>query len=467
MNPLPSKTVTAIVARRHSDKAIGYESRIPWYIPEDLKHFREITMESDTETLHPNICIMGRVTYESLPRNHLPGRRTFVLSLHHGNSSPSELVSFFRSPEDLWRAVERYPGKNVFVCGGDMIYRLFIELCNRVIVTEVVQKSSFADIYFCDYLLSDFECHETSNIHFSERDSVPFFYKTYRRCHQEYQYLDVASRLIREGQLKDDRTGTGTLSLFGGPQLEFDLRRGFPLLTTKRVFWRGVLEELFWFISGKTDSNILSSRGIKIWEGNTSREFLDERGLKWKQGDIGPGYGFQWRHWGENYTGAGQSYRGIDQLERVLTQIRETPESRRILVSAWNVSDLDQMALPPCHILFQFNVNGRYLDLKMYQRSGDWFLGVPFNIASYATLLSLTAHLTQKTARNLIMTYGDAHLYTNHVSQMKEQISRSPLAFPELRIANRCQTSWGDILPEDVILIDYKPHPSIKAPMAV
>lgn len=469
------QTFTAIVARRASDAAIGNKGGIPWYIPEDLAYFRRVTSETPYEKPLPNqlnICIVGKNTFESLPKGYLPGRRVFVLSTCGQSEYTSHpLVVFFQTKALLMKAITESPCRRVFICGGQTIYEEFIDVCDYLEVTEVIQKSGTADSFFRDHLLfPDFEpvIGSEPSVLFSKNGGIPYRHLSLRRRHPEWVYLDLAWKILREGVPKMDRTGVGTLSVFG-PQLEFDLRKGFPLLTTKRVFWTGVLQELFWFISGNTDSKILSDAGVKIWEGNTSREFLNGRGLRWKEGDIGPGYGFQWRHWGATYEGCGKTYAGmgIDQISEAVKGIEDDPSSRRLIVSAWNVSDLGKMALPPCHLLFQFNVDGDYLDLKMYQRSGDWFLGVPFNIASYGILLYLVAHLTQKKPRILTLTYGDAHIYSNHVSQIQEQISRKPLLLPEVMIASRGQRCLEDYVPGDVLLYNYNPHPPINASMAV
>lgn len=473
---MEKKLFTAIVARRVSDGAIGFNGSIPWDIPEDMVHFRNLTSETHLANPLPvqfNICVMGRKTFESLPKGYLPGRRVFVLSSRDSSSFLSNpLVEFFSSQDALLEVIQDSPCSRVFICGGQDVYELFMDLCDSVVVTEVFQRSGPADTFFpTHYLDCDFEPvskDDGLNIRFSSSRGTPFRHVVYRRKHPENVYLDIGHQIVCSGRLKGDRTGIGVYSIFG-PQMEFDLRRGFPLLTTKKVFWAGVLQELFWFISGSTDSKLLSREGVRIWEGNTSREFLDSRGLPWEEGDIGPGYGFQWKHWGAEYKGCRESYEGmgVDQLKGVISDIRTNPESRRLVVSAWNVSELDRMALPPCHLLFQFYVEDQFLDLKMYQRSGDWFLGVPFNIASYGILLMVVAHLTGKRARKLVMTYGDAHVYTNHVQQMTEQLSRKPLTLPEVRILDRGQTCLEDYLPGDVLLHNYRSHPPIRASMAV
>jgi len=232
--------------------------------------------------------------------------------------------------------------------------------------------------------------------------------------HEEQQYLGLIRRIMESGNRKGDRTGTGTLSLFGA-QMRFSLRNGaFPLLTTKKVFYRGIAEELFWFIRGSTSAKELQDRNVRIWDGNSSRQFLDSVGLVHREeGDLGPVYGFQWRHFGAQYTDMHADYsgQGVDQLADVIDKIKNRPDDRRILLCAWNPADLNKMALPPCHCLVQFYVANGELSCQLYQRSADMGLGVPFNIASYALLTVMLAHVTGTTPGDFVHTLGDAHVY--------------------------------------------------------
>ena len=285
----------------------------------------------------------------------------------------------------------------------------------------------------------------------------------------ELQYINLIKHILENGISKDDRTGVGTLSIFSY-NMTFNLRESFPLLTTKKVYWKGVVEELLWFISGSTNSNVLKEKGVKIWEGNSSREFLDSRGLShYDQGDIGAGYGFQWRHFGAKYTNMYDSYegQGIDQLKDVIYKIKNTPDDRRIIMSAWNPTDLDKMALPPCHIFVQFWVdsNKKELHSQMYQRSCDVGLGVPFNIASYALLTCIIAKLCDLTPGDFHYCMGDTHIYKNHIDAMKLQITRDPYDFPKIKIKDI--TDIDNIKFDDIELIDYKYYENIKMNMAV
>jgi thymidylate synthase len=303
--------------------------------------------------------------------------------------------------------------------------------------------------------------------------------------HEEYKYLHLLQDIMEKGVVKGDRTGTGTKSLFG-TQLAFDLRNTLPVLTTKKVFWKGVVEELLWFIRGETDSKKLEAKGVKIWTGNTSREFLDKKGLDYPEGEIGPGYGFQWRHWGMSYDTrrSGDNITdpncyfersivkygdNIDQLANVINTLKKNPNDRRMIVSAWNVAEIDKMALPPCHLLYQFDVTDGYLNCMWMQRSCDTLLGIPFNIASYALLTYLIAKITNLKPGTLTFAGGDTHIYLNHVDQCKEQISRTPYPFPKLNIKKDIKTleDIENLQLEDLELIDYQSHAAIKAPMAV
>jgi thymidylate synthase len=262
------------------------------------------------------------------------------------------------------------------------------------------------------------------------------------------QYLDLMRRALQEGVQKEDRTGTGTLSVFGH-QMRFDLAQGFPLVTTKKLHVRSVIHELLWFLAGDTNIRYLNENGVSIWD-----EWADERG------DLGPVYGKQWRSW------TAPDGRTIDQIAEVVEAIRRNPDSRRLIVSAWNPADIQGMALPPCHCLFQFYVAEGRLSCQLYQRSADIFLGVPFNIASYALLTMMVAQVTGLEPGDFVHTLGDAHLYRNHVEQAREQLSRTPRPLPEMRINPEVHSIF-DFVYDDFALLGYDPHPHIRAEVAV
>lgn len=301
-----------------------------------------------------------------------------------------------------------------------------------------------------------------------ESQNYHFLPKLILERHEEYLYLRLVQDIISNGVEKGDRTGTGTLSKFGC-QMRFNLRKTLPLLTTKRVFWRGVVEELLWFISGSTNAKVLQEKGIHIWDGNASREYLDSIGLKEREeADLGPVYGFQWRHFGARYTNMNADYsgQGFDQLADVIHKIKFNPEDRRIILSAWNPADLKLMALPPCHMFAQFYVAKGELSCQMYQRSCDMGLGVPFNIASYALLTCMIAHVCDLVPGDLIHVLGDAHVYRNHVGPLLEQLQNSPRPFPVLKI-NPEKKDIDSFVASDFELIGYDSHKKIEMKMAV
>merc|ERR1711959_628536 len=283
-----------------------------------------------------------------------------------------------------------------------------------------------------------------------------------------YQYLNLIKDIIGTGVDMGDRTGTGTRSVFGR-MMRFDLRKSFPLLTTKRVFWRGVVEELLWFVKGDTNAKNPSDKGVKIWDANGSRDFLDKRGLSHREEmDLGPVYGFQWRHFGAKYVDMHTDYtgQGVDQLAECIKKIKEDPTDRRILLSAWNPADLNEMALPPCHMFCQFYVANGALTCLMYQRSADIGLGVPFNIASYALLTCMIAQVCDLKPGEFIHNMGNTHVYLNHQDPRKVQLERTPRLFPVLRI-NPDVTDIDGFKATDFELLGYNPHGKIAMDMAV
>ncbi len=296
------------------------------------------------------------------------------------------------------------------------------------------------------------------------------------------QYLELLEKITTEGAIKGDRTGTGTKSIFGY-QMRFDLRDGFPLLTTKKVFLKGIIHELLWFLKGDTNIGYLLSNGVHIWDNDAYRyygELCAKNGVEpisrdefmiassvgkesdiegYSYGDLGPVYGHQWRSW------AGADGSVVDQIREVLDTIKGSPNSRRMIVSAWNVAQIEQMALPPCHVMFQFYVAEGRLSCQLYQRSADTFLGVPFNIASYALLMMMMARECGLEAGEFIHTLGDTHLYLNHMDQVAEQLSRTPRSLPTMRINSEAKSIF-ELKYEDFKLEGYDPYPTISAPMS-
>ncbi|HEY4119135.1 MAG TPA: thymidylate synthase [Byssovorax sp.] len=278
------------------------------------------------------------------------------------------------------------------------------------------------------------------------------------------QYLDLLARVLESGRPRADRTGTGTLGVFGH-QMRFDLGAGFPLLTTKKLHVKSIVHELLWFVRGETHVASLQAEGVKIWDAWATPEQTARFGRR--EGDLGPIYGHQWRNFGATARADGSYARdGVDQLARVIDQIKKTPESRRLVVTGWNPREAEQVALPPCHTMFQFHVGDGRLDCQLYQRSGDVFLGVPFNIASYALLTMMVARACDLAPGDFVHTLGDAHLYTNHLEQARLQLTRAPRALPRMILAPHAKDLFA-FRYEDFTLEGYDPHPHIKGEVSV
>ncbi|CAB9503705.1 Thymidylate synthase [Seminavis robusta] len=497
------KEMAAIVAVAAQSRGIGYKGELPWKLPGDMRHFQKVTMDNNTPDCQ-NAVLMGRKTWESIPPKFRPlkGRINVVLtkSQQPSQTMPEGVVvaSSLQDACDQLDAMSHVG--QVFVIGGTQIYEQALSLgwVTRVICTHVynVPETQKFDAFFPDLKDTEWECapfdkenarRQTDSASGLSYEFVEFTRKkkpsTERmndkpqsstevvKNTEEMQYLDLCREILETGVKRGDRTGTGTLSKFG-TQMRFSLRDGtLPLLTTKRTFWRGVAEELLWFVSGNTNANELAAKDIHIWDGNGSREFLDQRGLTEREvGDLGPVYGFQWRHFGAKYENMHTDYtgQGVDQLADCIHKIIHNPEDRRIIMSAWNPADLQEMALPPCHMFCQFYVDTttNELSCQMYQRSADMGLGVPFNIASYALLTHMVAHVTGRKPGDFIHTIGDAHIYLNHVDALKEQLTREPRAFPKLKI-NPEKKNIDDFLFGDFEVIGYNPHKTIKMKMAV
>jgi dihydrofolate reductase/thymidylate synthase len=493
---------TAIVAASSATRGIGWKGDLPWSLPGDMKYFARVTKgnhpapsEADKENAAANpkmnAVVMGRKTWNSIPDKFRPlkGRHNVVLTKDPQKLSqavpPGVLVA--SGLPDAWRQLGSLPKDElgeIFVIGGAELYERSIKekYVDTVMMTsvdtppEIEFDTFFPDLFGSSGEESEWkECKEDENDETTHQDNgLSYrFLKFQRSNKEEEQYLSLIRKILREGIERGDRTGTGTKSLFGA-QMRFDLRDGtLPLLTTKKTFWRGVAEELLWFISGSTNANLLKEKKVRIWDGNASKEFLESRGLGHREeGDLGPVYGFQWRHFGAKYTDMHADYtgQGVDQLAQCIDKIKNNPEDRRILMSAWNPSALDEMALPPCHLLCQFYVDTTKNEVSchMYQRSADMGLGVPFNIASYALLTHLVAHVTGRKPGDLVHTLGDAHVYLNHIEPLKEQLERTPRAFPKIFIDDPDKTKTiDDFAYQDLHVVGYHPYEKISMKMAV
>ena len=364
---------------------------------------------------------------------------------------------------------------NVYQKNNDKIHKydskIYNQLSNRM--TNFFTSNNNKFINKTDTITRTNVLNAASNIRHYSSDSDKK-YDNLNEIHPEYQYINLLSDILANGTYRVDRTNVGTFSVFGR-QLRFNnINENFPLLTTKKVYWKGVAEELLWFLRADTNANNLKNKKVHIWDGNTSREYLDSVGLDhYEEGECGPFYGFQWRHFGADYNTMHDDYsgKGIDQVNKVIDTIKTNPYSRRLIVSAWNPTALDQMCLNPCHVMYQFycNPDKKELSVHMYQRSADVFLGLPFNIASTATFLSLISYLTDYTPKDVIVSLGDTHIYSNHVEQCKIQMERVPYEWCKLYINDNGLKieNIEHINYSNLNLIGYKSHPTIKAEMAV
>ncbi|ONH91095.1 hypothetical protein PRUPE_8G092500 [Prunus persica] len=510
--PNPQRTYQVVVAATR-EMGIGKDGKLPWRLPSDLKFFKEVTVTT-SDPGKKNAVVMGRKTWESIAPEHrpLPGRLNVVLTRSGSfDIATAENVVICGSMASALELLAASPYclsiDKVFIIGGGQILREALNApgCDAIHITEIetdiecdtfipaIDSSVFQPWYssfpkvensirhsFTTYVRVSSSaveslCQNNDLISSSKSDSVKcevknfsFLPKMIFEKHEEHIYLSLVREILSDGTSKDDRTGTGTLSKFGC-QMRFNLRRTFPLLTTKKVFWRGVVEELLWFISGSTNAKVLQEKGIHIWDGNASRDYLDSVGLTDKEeGDLGPVYGFQWRHFGARYTDMNADYtgQGFDQLLDVIDKIKINPDDRRIILSAWNPSDLKLMALPPCHMFAQFYVANGELSCQMYQRSADVGLGVPFNIASYALLTCMIAHVCDLVPGDFIHVLGDAHVYRTHIRPLQEQLEKLPKPFPILKI-NPEKKNIDSFVAADFELIGYDPHQKIEMKMAV
>jgi thymidylate synthase/dihydrofolate reductase len=532
--------MTSIIAAMDEKYGIGRDSMIPWHGTAagamDLRYFREKT--------RGHIVLMGYNTWLSIGRKPLSGRINLVVSERHydevtahargiygalsmaeieeshdrycreRNTKPAPLHAF-RTLDDAvaygcrlenMAAEGCYPELTCFIIGGQRIYREYLQNYRpSQSYINIIPGEYGCDTFFPHELLPPAGRDTHVSYKYVKAESWPYAdiveFRHYVTSNPDEEcYLANFNLLLQNGSHKRDRTGVGTISYFSPPDLQFSLLDDvLPVLTTKRVAFKTLAKELLWFISGSTDSKVLESQGVNIWRGNTSRQFLDSRGLThYPEGELGPGYGFQWRRCGEVYeppepsttpvgaarppepsttpVGAARppARPPVDQLKELIRLLHEDPDSRRMIMTAWNPVDLPKMALPPCHILLQLwtrmdQEGQRYLSGKLYQRSADSFLGVPFNISSYALLLHILARITGMKAERLICTYGDYHIYNNHIEQVRKQSSRKPRPSPRIKFSERVQNGFDidQLTLDDFQLLGYLPHNGIMATMAV
>lgn len=451
--------------------------RLPWNVKKDIDYFKQITSKNYKKNCK-NVLIMGKNTYFSKKKLEDENRIELILS------STEKGDNYFESLDSALSYCHKISDQigKIFVIGGKNLIEQasFHEKCEEILLS-VLQFDMDKD----NYIIFDKSINYSTIIENyreislkTQKDhckinncSVNIEYYHFSRYYtDEIKYLYLMDKVLKTGEERQDRTSIGTFSLFG-EQLEFDLTNSFPLLTTKKLNFKNIVNELLWFLSGSTDTTFLKENNVNIWNGNTSREFLDKRGLcDYKEGETGPLYGYQWRHFGGDFRNPHSNNKGVDQIDRMLHLLKTEPESRRIYMSAWNPCDLDKMCLEPCHVSFQLYVSkGEYLMGKLYLRSNDLFLGAPWNIACYSLLIYMFAHLSGYKPGKLFYTIGDSHIYKNHIEQVKEQIERPLRPFPKLNILknNKEYKTFEDFDINSFELLDYNPHPYIKADMAV
>ena len=457
-------TLIASIVYKNGSFGLGKEGDLLYKIPDDLKFFKNLTQG--------NTVIMGYKTWLSLPLKNRPlkNRKNIVLTRNHLHESSDDVI--FATFKEFKKSI--CPDTHYFLMGGAEIYSLFLQ-----------DSEVFPDELIINHIKPDITCHIDTTLNpdlfgayeisgFSEEipyDNLKYRYiyfkKRISKEHPEKKYLNLIKEITDTGKPRIDRTSVGTISLFG-KMVRFDIEHSIPLMTSKRVSFKNILEELLWFCRGETDSNILREKGVNIWNGNSSREFLDSRNLThYKEGECGPIYGHQWRRFGER-----ENETGIDQLEYVENLLQNNPYSRRIVLSAWNPKDLDKMALLPCHIQVQWYVEARgskkFLNCMFTMRSSDFALAGCYNIVSYSILTYILAKRNNMYPGEIVYSAGDCHIYNNHLDAINEQMKRNFRPFPCLKLNQSIKhKKWEEIEDSDFELIGYFPNTSIRMKMAV
>jgi dihydrofolate reductase/thymidylate synthase len=474
-----------LVVCADSSYGIGKNKNIPWKLLKDLKYFKDITtIKKDNNK--QNIVIMGNNTYNSIPDAYKPlkDRINIILSK---SKKPTEDISsnpiYFNDIIKLFLYLDSIKTNinECFVIGGNQIYNIFLEykLINKIYMTSIKNISFNCDTFFdFDKYKKQFEfesSHMTSDTDILTNKPHILEFNTYTYSNkEENKFIKIVNKILNKGVYNLDRSQVGTLSIFG-KSFTYDIRNyRIPLFTHRKVFLRGIIEELLFFISGKTDTKILEEKKVNIWKGHTSREFLDSRGLtEFNEGDMGAGYGFQLKHFGAEYINAETDYtnKGFDQLEYVINEIKHNPTSRRIVFSYWNPSDFNKTALLPCHILYQFHVNvdTKELSCSFYQRSSDAVLAANFNIISTTVLVFIISYLTGYKPGKIIHNVGNMHLYINQLEIIKELIQNKPFNAPLLLIndPDKKIKKIEDFTYENFKLLFYRSHKAYKIPMSV
>lgn len=524
------KSLNLVVAYTFNKQGIGKDGVLPWHIPEDMAHFKTLT--TSKQNIY-NIVIMGRKTWDSIPEKFKPLSNRYNIILSNDDEYKQKQIEKYANYSGVgvkftkWETLfnseyldiekeikEKYNSNSkaidnsipiqieYYIIGGETIYKQAIQSNYNLIIhaTEIYTQSNIP--IECDTFFPKIEKQVINTVSPFYKSSTMFNNGTiwYRFitssrlntsiCYHpppfyttEHNYLNLMRTILETGQSNDDRTGVGTLSIFGA-MLKYDLRDTFPISTTKRIFFRAVFEELMLYLSGKTDNSILQAKDIHVWDGNTSRAFLDKRGLQhYPEGDMGQTYGFNMRHYGGQYTDCKTIYPesyGYDQLANVIHLIKNDPYSRRIIIDLWDPANIDKASLPSCLCKYQFNVNvaKKELNLAIYLRSSDYFLANNWNTCTGALFVHLLCNLDgiDLVPGELTVFIADAHIYKSHIEQVKQNLERSPYPYPKLIVKGynnggaNANTKRKDILEfkfDDIELIGYKAHPNIKAEMAV
>jgi thymidylate synthase len=465
--------IIAVVSKNY---AITYGNKLPWENQDYCTYFENLVKDG--------IVIMGRTTFESLPLLKRPFKDCINVVLSNEYPKYKQLTSdnlIFTNMYGVYNDIlPNNPNKTIWVIGGKEVFTSLSNQSKSIYITMMDKIASSNEKKFVD-IFPHYELVSYTEPKWSQEEECYFRHLRYDRnfdspnVNHEKQYLQLLRDIMAHGNDRDDRTGVGTIGVFGR-QLRYDVSKYLPILTTKFVPIQVIIKELLWFLRGETDAKILQEQGVHIWDGNTSREFLDKRGLNnYETGDGGPIYGFQWRHFNAEYNGCHANYdgQGFDQIEYIVNELKTNPFSRRIYMSAWNPSYIDKMCLPPCHIGAQFyaekGTDGQmYLSLQFYQRSQDVFLAANFNLISYTILLYIICKKVNMQPKEVIHVIGDAHIYKNHIEQCNTQLSRNPLPQPILEVNDDIKDkNWEDISVDDFTLIGYHYRPAIKADMAV
>ena len=491
-----------IIYCKNSQNIIGINNELLFTIPEDMKYFKKITSTNYNDC--DNVVIMGYNTWKSIPERFRPlkNRINIVITNNHYNEfntpfDDSGIFLVFKSFDDCYKFLSNQEENgdmlgDKFIIGGGQLYNYvydnYSEHINKIYETSIniniLDMSNndcfhYTNVIEDGYIKLNFNMSDNKNFKLindkycddhnitilsSKKKLHGVNYNIYQNEQfinvDEYQYLKLMKHILYKNNIKPSRNSM-VISSFG-EKMVFDLRKGFPLLTTKRMPFKTILRELLWFISGSTTNKDLNEKNVHIWDANASKEFIASRRLDYEEGELGPVYGFQWRKFGADYND--KNSEGVDQLQNVIDLINNDPTSRRIILSAWNPCDLDKMVSPPCHVMIQFSIDKEFIDAQLYQRSGDMFLGVPFNIASYSILLHIIGSITGYTPRYFHHVIGDAHIYTNHIDAIGEQIHRIPNKSPTLKLKKKL-IDINNIDEEDFILEDYNYYRAIKAEM--